>query len=206
MKMKKETTKGLWYLSIMVLTTLLIMGMTYQAKVRQKQAGLNSKTTKSKTAGQSTGKSALGGGTDSSSASGQGGGTSYTLSAKNGGKLGDSYLLKNLSSTKGSGYESANIFVKALSGSKYVPKYKATISGNMIDLVMEDTRNIDFNSGGKSYSGSNPLRVNGAIIKSISYYAAAESRLGIKITLNKQSPFQVVAKADPLTIEVRVKN
>lgn len=209
MGINKETKKGFWYLAIMVLTTLLIMGMTYQARIKQKQAGKTPAETQEQVAGQdksSGGGSAPTGGGSSQTTSPQGGGLQgYSLSPKSGGQLGGSYLLKNLSSTEGPGFENANIFLRSVSGTSGAPKYSATVSGNIIDVVMDDTRNIDFNTGAKTYSGSNPVRVNGRIIKSIAWYTVAESRLGVKITLQKQAPFEVITKTSPITIEVRVE-
>lgn len=131
-------------------------------------------------------------------------GKSYNLSAKNGGALGGSYLLKNLSMSKGTGYESANIFLKSVSGSASLPKYGASISGTTIIVTLSDTKNFDLDAGGPSYSGANPLNVNGSVIKSIAWTQNGEDSININIVLKKQANFDDVVLNNPPTLEIRV--
>jgi hypothetical protein len=129
----------------------------------------------------------------------------YSQDVQGGGVLGGSYLLKNISSTKGDGYESANIFVKSVSGSTNFPKYTAEISGNTIVVTIRDTRNYDIDTGANSYNGYNPLNINGTVIKSIKWEQTDESIIKIDIQLKYISSFKTVVLNSPLTLEVRVK-
>ena len=129
---------------------------------------------------------------------------SFNLSAKSGGTLGGSYLLKNLSISKGAGYESANIFLKSVSGGDGFAEYGASISGSTITVTLSDTKNFDLDAGGPSYSGENPLVVNGSVIKSISWSANGEDSIRINIVLKKQAVFDDVVLTSPPTLEIRV--
>lgn len=131
-------------------------------------------------------------------------GASFNLSAKNGGALGGSYLLKNISMSKGAGYESANIFLKSVSGAGSFAEYGASISGSTITVTLSDTRNFDLDAGGPSYSGENPLVANGSVIKSISWSASGEDSIRINIVLKKQAAFDDVVLNNPPTLEIRV--
>lgn len=131
-------------------------------------------------------------------------GKSYNLSPKNGGTLGGSFLLKNLSLSKGTGYESANIFLKSVSGTNSFPQYGASISGSTISVVLSDTKNFDIDLGSPSYSGENPLVVNGSVIKNISWAQNGEDSLRININLKKQAVFDDVVLFNPPTLEIRV--
>lgn len=147
---------------------------------------------------------ATGGDSGTQNTSGSSLGASYNLSAKNGGALGGSYLLKNLSMSKGTGYESANIFLKSVSGSTGVPKYGASISGNTIIVSLSDTKNFNIDSGSNSYTGANPLAVNGSVIKSIGWAQNGEDSININIVLKKQANFDDVVLNNPPTLEIRV--
>lgn len=131
-------------------------------------------------------------------------GKSFDLSAKSGGTLGGSYLLKNLSSSKGQGYESANIFLKSISGSGSFPQYGASINGNTIIVTLSDTKNFDLDAGGYSYTGANPQTVNGNVIKSIGWAQNGEDMININIVLKKQAAFDDVVLNNPPTLEIRV--
>ena len=129
---------------------------------------------------------------------------SYNLSAKNGGSIGGSYLLKNLSMSKGTGYESANIFLKSISGASGLPQYGASISGNTIVVTLSDTKNFDLDSGSNSYTGANPQMVNGSVVKSIAWAQNGEDSIKINIVLKKQANFDDVVLTSPPTLEIRV--
>ncbi|MCX6811313.1 MAG: hypothetical protein NT039_01290 [Candidatus Berkelbacteria bacterium] len=144
------------------------------------------------------------GGGNTQNTSGKSLGASFNLSPKNGGTLGGSYLLKNLSMSKGSGYESANIFLKSISGNSSFPKYGASISGNTIIVTLSDTKNFDIDAGGYSYSGANPLTINGSVIKSIGWVQNGEDSIKINIVLKKQASFNDVVSNNPPTLEIRV--
>lgn len=131
-------------------------------------------------------------------------GASYNLSPKNGGTLGGSYLLKNLSMSKGTGYESANIFLKSISGATGVPKYGASISGNTIIITLSDTKNFNVDTGSNSYTGANPLAINGSVIKSIGWAQNGEDSININIVLKKQANFNDIVLNNPPTLEIRV--
>jgi len=128
----------------------------------------------------------------------------FNLSPKNGGSLGGSFLLKNLSMSKGTGYESANIFLKSVSGSGGFPKYGASITGSTITITLSDTKNFDIDMGGSSYTGENPLVVNGSVIKNISWAQNGEDSLRININLKNQASFDDVVLSSPPTLEIRV--
>ena len=162
--------------------------------------------TKGEVAAVSTPKSAsgTGAGGSSESASAKNLGASFNLSPKNGGSLGGSYLLKNISMSKGSAYESANIFLKSISGTSNFPKYGASISNSTITIILSDTKNFDLDAGGPSYAGENPLIVNGSIIKNISWAQNGENSLRININLKKQASFDDVVLNNPPTLEIRV--
>ena len=131
-------------------------------------------------------------------------GASYNLSPKNGGTLGGSYLLKNLSMSKGTGYESANIFLKSVFGTNGLPKYGASISGNTIIVSLSDTKNFNIDSGSNSYTGANPQTINGSVIKSIGWAQNGEDAININIVLKKQANFDDVVLNNPPTLEIRV--
>lgn len=131
-------------------------------------------------------------------------GASFNLSAKSGGALGGSYLLKNLSISKNASYESANIFLKSVSGTGSFAEYGASISGSTITVTLSDTKNFDLDAGGPSYSGENPLIVNGSVIKSISWAQNGEDSIRINIVLKKQAVFDDVVLTSPPTLEIRV--
>lgn len=131
-------------------------------------------------------------------------GASYNLSPKNGGTLGGSYLLKNLSMSKGTGYESANIFLKSVSGTTGLPKYGASIAGNTIIITLSDTKNFNVDTGSNSYTGANPLAVNGSVIKSIGWAQNGEDSININIVLKKQANFNDIVLNNPPTLEIRV--
>lgn len=131
-------------------------------------------------------------------------GGSYNLSAKSGGALGGSYLLKNISTAKGAGYESANIFLKSVSGTGGFAEYGASISGSTITVTLSDTKNFDLDAGGPSYSGENPLVANGSVIKSINWIQNGEDSIKINIVLKKQAAFDDVVLTSPPTLEIRV--
>ncbi len=131
-------------------------------------------------------------------------GSSFNLSPKNGGSLGGSYLLKNLSMSKGDGFESAYIFLKSVSGSMGVPKYGASISGNTIIITLSDTKNFDIDAAGPSYAGDNPQTVNGSVIKSIGWAQNGEDAININIVLKRQATFDDVVLNNPPTLEIRV--
>ena len=145
---------------------------------------------------------ALGGGNDAQSVSSSLG-KSYNLTAKNGGSLGGSYLLKNLSMSKGAGFESANIFLKSVSGASGPPKYSASISASTITVTLSDTKNFDVDSGGESYTGVNPQIINGSVIKTIGWTQNGEDSIKINIVLKKQAVFDDVVLTNPLTLEIR---
>lgn len=152
----------------------------------------------------STPKTTAGTGGSAQSASGKSLGKSFDLSAKNGGTLGGSYLLKNLSSSKGQGYESANIFLKSISGNGSFPQYGATINGNTIMVTLSDTKNFDLDAGSNSYTGANPQTINGNVIKSIGWASNGEEAININIVLKKQASFDDVVLNNPPTLEIRV--
>ena len=152
----------------------------------------------------STLKSASGAGGGSENVKTNNLGASFNLQAKNGGSLGGSYLLKNLSISKKTDYESANIFLRSISGTSNFPKYGASISGNVITVVLSDTKNYDIDLGRASYSGENPLVANGSVIKNISWASNGEDSIRINIVLKKQASFDDVVLANPPTLEIRV--
>lgn len=130
--------------------------------------------------------------------------SNFNLSAKEGGELGGSYLLKNISISKSSNYESANIFVKSIGSTAAFPKYSGTITGNTISIILFDTKNWDIDASAPSYDAENPLTVNGKIIKTIQWVVSGEDSLIIKINLKSQAAFSAVALNNPLTLEIRV--
>jgi len=130
---------------------------------------------------------------------------SYSTETKSGGVLGGSYLLKNMSSTKGNGYESANIFVKSINNSPYFPKYTAELSGDVIIITLKDTRNFNLDTGSTSYDGYNPQNINGRVIRSLKWEQVDESIIKIKVQLKYKTSFKTIVLNNPLALEVRVK-
>lgn len=215
--MKNATKKGVWIIAIMAIGSILFLGLGYQSG----KGGEGSSNSESKTAADSQSGSIFDnwgveqeagqvsrGGQQSASKPTQNSTTSsnsYSLNTQSGGVLGGSYLLKNMSSTKGDGYESANVFVKSVNNSLNFPKYAAELSGDTIVVTLSDTRNFDIDAGSTSYDGYNPQNINGRVIKSLKWEQAGENIVRVRIRLKYAASFKTAVLNNPPTLEVRIK-